>query len=148
MYIYVCIYIYKTIVRSSTGCMGLCSLGRENKRIEFSNAPAFCLEVLCELTLQRKRIQAEHSGFAELKRDWNSGSKHSLRSRVPGRREVCRDRVPEICTRVISSVRLNIKMHMYKTGPRKARQNNWEKNNSQRKTYWGCETQAMLSWRW
>lgn len=28
-----------------------------------------------------------------------------------------KDRVPEICVRVISSVCLNIKMHMYKTGP-------------------------------
>lgn len=58
-----------------------------------------------------------------------------------------RDRVPEICVRVISSVCLNIKMHMYKTGPHKARQNNWEKN-SQGKSYWGHETQATLSWKW
>lgn len=73
-------------------------------------------------------------------RDWSSGSNCSLKNRVAERRKMCRDRVPEICVRVILSVCLNIKMHMHKIGPHKARQNYWEKNNSQRKNYRGSET--------
>lgn len=44
-------------------------------------------------------------------RDWSSGSNCSLKNRVAERRKMCRDRVPEICIRVILSVCLNIKMH-------------------------------------
>lgn len=100
-----------------------CPAGSVHEILSISLSPPLpCMGVLSLALLQDKSLKKQ---ILKKKVSGTQEGNHNLSNRVSEKGKMCRDRVPEICRRVILSVCLNIKMHKHEGGPHKARQNNY-----------------------